>query len=511
VFRTKFRFLPVFVGTIVCLAAFGANFNYIRNHFLYNGPYLLDSGLLAYLTYHNSLVPTAPALLGGGEFFSTHFVPLYSILSMLSYLVPVGLVAWYASFQGFVYTTVCLGAYLAYLQGVNSRRLAPLLFGAVLALAFGFSGQVLTCVGYPHPEILIPGTIILFLVALSREAFGWAAVPFALLLIAREDAGFHAFAILAVAGVYGVLRRRPVFNTKATIAFGAVALAYSILAIVVQRRWFPQDDALRRIFLGDPPFAHMDWHTLYARCLTLLKHSRYVYFPFVCVVVWSAISRRLFYALGYLSVVPWFVLCLCASSDSAAYFSTYYGFPFIVAIFWPLLALTCLAPDFDSPAKKARFLAVYLGVVASSTVGLAQSNRHSFRSICRDMIRIRSVDRAAIADIKTAILTNRPAFGRLAFDPAVASLFIADVAPDVLFGMGHPGREQADTLVYFAKTWALDECMEDVVRLGLNFRYRLTGTNILLASDRDLGRVGMLGGRLDPVRSGATANQVRQP
>ena len=73
-------------------------------------------------------------------------------------------------------------------------------------------------------------------------------VLFVLCLLVREDAGFHLVAILGLVGLINVLRGRTWHTQKPLIVFLSTAFIYSVTVILLQKQFFPGDNAAQRVY-----------------------------------------------------------------------------------------------------------------------------------------------------------------------------------------------------------------------------------------------------------------------
>ena len=315
------------------------NFNYIYGHFYRHGTFLLDVGWLAYLVEQNPSLTNPPAI-GGGSYYSTHMSPILSLFSMVSFIADLPSGLWFGILIGLTYGGLCLGVFLFLTLVLELNGDWGILASLLLSGLFLWVGPVVSSIGYPHHEPLTCTFFIFFMLFLFLGRERWAWVAFTLCLMVREDSGFHVFAVLTMLLIcqtflksFGCLPRRSIF------IFAATALCWSLLALFFQSIFFPAGDTFHRIYIGNPQFAHLSWETIADRIGGFLVHRRDLYLPFLVLVVYSIKRRKWVYPAGYLAFAPWFLLNFAAATPAAGGLSLYYGFPFIISLFWPLSVL----------------------------------------------------------------------------------------------------------------------------------------------------------------------------
>src|SRR5438874_963020 len=162
-------------------------------HFYVKGGFFWDSGLLAFLMSQvDPRLPTPP-LFGGESFFGTHFTPIFVLLSLIRRLLSVSDAQFFAGFTGLCHALPGLAVFWLLYSGFRLRTALWLAVAAIVSIAFCFNGLALAIARYPHFEMLIIGTALLFFVALARGRPLAAGLFFAACLATREDAGFHLF------------------------------------------------------------------------------------------------------------------------------------------------------------------------------------------------------------------------------------------------------------------------------------------------------------------------------
>jgi hypothetical protein len=471
---------PLVAGVVPTLVLAIGSAQFILSHFFTNAAYLLDSGFYSGLVYHNGISPQNPnmALDFAPDYFTFHFSPFVSLFSLLSYLQPLQRVEWYALFQAIVFAPIGIATYAL------ARRLEPtfclrrLPITLVAALAFSYSGLVLTFVSYPHYEPAIPGLVCL---ALVFAASGQIRLTWVFIVVAasiREDGGFHtALALMPV--LY--LRWRGVdtgTTLRQLIAMVATASAMSVAAVAVQKLCFASV-TLNYIYLGSPPFGHVTWALIAERARVFVTSCPHIYYPFLATCVVAALRRDARYLLGWAATTPWFLLNFLAVKSEKSIFFAYTGIPFLVAIFWVYLYGARFAP----PARRLRpavIEAVFALVSVSSTLGLHRENPLALKIVAREMLKPRAWPRAQVHGFAEALGKRTERFGRLYVDYGVASLTLEWLRASHNW---QPGLKPADAIAFHYKAQhALGVSLNDLLANGLDVCTRASHTSLTVCT-----------------------------
>jgi len=357
---------------LAATVAFWFNDNYILNHFLH-GPYLYDTGWYAAMIYHPTPVLMEPPAIGDGvSFYNTHVSPLLFLLGLPSYGLNEGLQEYYAQFIGCMYGLLVLAGVLAAEPLTRTWDWRGPLAAAMVGLGLAFSGVSLMAVGYPHFEPLYAGLAVLFFALLFRGKWKWASLPFGLALLVREDAGLHLFGYLFLLLLcsWRVPALRP-WRKRLTV-FALTALSYSIVVIVLQKTFFHADNALRRIYLGDPTYAHVTTALIKQRVAFYIGHNKFVLLPCLLIAGLAAWRRSWLLLAGLVGVLPWLTLNFLGKSEAAGNLAVYYSFPTLVMLAWPILIYPLEA---RRTSRGATLLAG--AIVLGSSLGMFTLERHS--------------------------------------------------------------------------------------------------------------------------------------
>lgn len=414
--RADRRLWFVIAALLPTVVVFWANAVFVWNHFV-RGPFLHDSGWYAAIVWRSGLLPrNPPSVHEIREYYGIHFSPLVSIGSLLSYLAPIGMVRWYAVFQGAIYAP--LGAAVAFLVGREGERpsIRDAFAVAAIGLVFAFNGQVIACTGFPHYEILVATGLCLFLAGLATNRTRLAWVGVVLTAITREDGGFHVTFFAAAVVASDLLGRPFPVARKKVLVMGAVGMASSVVAFGLQKTCFTTANLFRHEYLGEPAFHHLSGAVLATRLRQLYSQAAFIAFPLVASVLLAIVRRDPRYLLGWVAELPWLLLNFLAAQDLKASFSIYTGFPFVASLFWVGAYGRVVAPE---PTRRG-WLIPLAGVSLLSTFGLFQS----FPGVVTDFPRSAFVPRPAPKSLEafTAALDAQPeAFGRIYTDPGITS------------------------------------------------------------------------------------------
>ncbi len=331
------RFASQVAAVLAVLLPAVCVFNAVMNHYFVDGGYLFDSGWFAFLVAAAGWpLPNPPFL--DGSYFATHLTLLFYAMGAVAAVLPAGPHATFALFQG-LWSAVAAGAVLLLADTAGlSQTPAGRLAAVVLSVGTGLSGPVLATAAFPHPEIAMPALILLALALWLRGRPAWGLVVLAGALVVREDAGLHAGLVFGAVACWRLLERsrRPGWWRPMAVAAGGIAAAAVMMAI--QRAGFPGDDALTRMYLGEPPFAHVDGAFLRDRARAWFRWRWDVLGPLLVLLGWALAARRLAPALGVAAVLPYLAVSFLAVEDGPGWLIDYDVFPLLIALAWPLVA-----------------------------------------------------------------------------------------------------------------------------------------------------------------------------
>jgi hypothetical protein len=483
------------LGLVAAAPAFVAYADFILNHFYRYGAVLLDSGLLADLAWHQGVALEGSFLLDGKGFYAFHIAPIFVVLSALSWLVPVAMAQWFAIFTGVAQALLAVAVFWALTAETSLAAGWRVVVAMLFAVAFSFNGLAIAQVRYPHFEVLLAAGMMLFLVAWRHRRWTLAALFFALCLICREDAGFHLAAVLAVVVALKYRDGEPLPAQRPALVFLGLGLAYSLGAVLVSAILFPGHSSFVRTYLGAPPFGHLSAALLATRALGYLTMRAYIFLPAACAVTWAVVARNPYLVAGYIAFIPWTVLHLLAASALAGTLSSYYGFPYLVAAFWPLIGWR-MRPRPPSSSGRQPLLGFGIMILASFAGLSAQHDPTQIPLIAGFTDPPSFAEEARVDRAMAAIHADRAALRRVLAGDSVASLRPEEFRRNETFWDGPPGRR--DSLLYFAGDRDAAAMARLAAASGLTRRYAIAGTPIRLVTDRKAAELPALAPLLRP-------------
>lgn len=458
-------------------------------HFYVRGSFLLDTGLLASLMWHNSAALVTPQSVGGFSFFEQHVAPVLVLVSAVSYLLPLTMAQLFAAFTGLCQGMLAIAVFWLLVSGYGMRRGWPLVLAALASVAFAFNGLCIAIVRYPHFETFGAACLLLCFVALVLERRTIAVIAFLFAIATREDVGLHAFGFLTVWAGLNWLRGQPWRNSRWIIGFAAAGLTYSAAVLLVQHHVFAGSSAFVRVYLGDPPWSQVSVALVANRLLGWVWLHCAILFPAVAAVAWSVRTNNPYILAAYAACIPWAVLHLLAVSDLAGLMFGYYAYPFLIAIAWPWLAVLIRHRQLPAaPMRPIASAAWMLGTVALSLLSVGGVFDPGRITLPEAFLHPPSAMQQALTDrAVAAIAAARPALGRLVVDTSVAAL-LPRAFPREDLAVWATGPN--DTVVFLAEGY-------DSKRLsavpGLPVQEAVPGTAIRIMTDRPASTLREIG------------------
>lgn len=478
--RAFIRFGLLFIAAFV---VFLLNKTFILNHFYYYGAFLLDSGLLADLFYHNTLSPERALILGGGEFNGNHFSPLLTLVNLLSYVIPVDFIAYYANFQGIVYATLTVAIFSVFLKFYQLNDTTSLVLAFLAAILFSFNGAVVSCIVYPHFEVLISGFAILFFVFYFKKQTLVAVLFFVLCLSVREDGGFHLFSLLFTLFVFNALHGKKIREQGSLVIFSLASLFYSIAAFAIQKFYYHAGGTFKHVYMDDhDDFSWLTWGHIFSRLEKYAVILDYLWIPLIILMVWSSFAKKPILLLGFLAQIPWFLLHVF-STGGISELSSYRLFPFIIALAWPLIVI---AKDSEAGMEKNLSKMIISGTIALSVLSFClhvQEVNVAVSFVKHLLPKEHSVEKYAA--LRSKFL--RGDFGEfILVDHSVASLEPRAFKHQQVLG-NQKGGERIDLFFYWNYNYSqMDQIKAEIMKHDLKYQYLLAGVNIFIASKEAL-------------------------
>jgi hypothetical protein len=493
---------PLIAGSFALVVAgvpFAAYTVLVLHHFYVAGGFFYDSGLLTFLLSEPDPHLPTPHIFGGGSFFATHVTPIFVAVALVRHLLPVTDTQFFAGFTGLCHALPGVGVFWLLHSGLGLRRPLGAAVAATVALAFSFNGLALAIARYPHFEILIVGTFILFSAALIHRRLVVAVICFGICLATREDAGFHLFAVLFLLLLLN--RRRGVSwqEQRPEMVFALIALLYSITVLRLQLTLNTGQSSFARIYLGDPPFGTLNFVVAIERLLGWTLYRTYIVLPAITAVLWALRARNPYIVLGYVAFLPWALLHLIAQSDLAGTLSGYYAYPFMIASFWPLVGVLLNQRLRECRKPVAVPVLAFCAMIAGSFAAVSRQANPGHLEFPRSLLSPPSLICQEMTDRAIELLArSKPELGVVLVDGSVLAL-----APD-----GYAYSEtvwgartsRPDTVIYFAHGYEAGAARTIASAAGLDHHYLAPSTSIRLATDRRLDPLSPLAALFIPAQ-----------
>lgn len=462
------------------LATFGISFftqfSYILNHFYINGAFLLDSGVFAHMMWRATPLCLTPLqdhhVLNGGSYYQVHLTLLAGLFSVISSLVPVNHIVWFALYQGLSFGLLAYSIFYIGQAFYRSDRLfAPWLW-CLLGTAFAHSGLALAMANYPHHELAASGLQILFFALLLQKRIALASLCFGLALLVREDVGFHLCAILGLLTVYRWLRGEPWKGYRIQAIFMLLAFLASLAAILLQKLAFPGGIVFSHTYLGDADTR--GWPRIWGNLQLLLECRHYLWMPLLATLLFSLFRRDPVLLLAVLAYLPWALLNLHGTRPEPGTLFAYYAYPFLNSLAWILLSPQ-LGGAREGRPQRANLVAFAL-VIALSNWGLG---RIEFDVFLRNItLTWRTTDAIRQLPVFWERLPLRS--DNMLADSAVVSL-AGPHLPVHTWICAEPEKAQLDRVLFWEGSMDLGYVQEALLRMGETRAYRLAHTRLGLA------------------------------
>ncbi|MBU9575123.1 hypothetical protein [Burkholderia multivorans] len=476
---------------VFLIAGFFAT-NYTLNHFYVNGGYMLDSGWFAYLSAHSTNWPASNPPSIGGTYFTTHFSPAFYVFTALHILlsaagINVSDVSWFSITQGF-WLALTASSIFVLLSSNSKSSAASNAFIAAASLIVAFNGVFLASIGFPHFEIAIPALLVAFFASHINGHPKTAIVLLCLGLLMREDAGLHYFGLFFLLAGYLYFAKGQLISKEIRFySFLAVScFAYSLLAIAIQKTYFNVgDNALARVYLGEPAFAHISLSFLQERLDFFARNRLYILAPIILAIFLSVYKRSWGLLVGVGAVLPWIIFSLLAISFQAGTLTSYYSFPVAIALFWPAIAYALLSQQKEGDLIKFRISTKDISVIAlSSLVFYAGSygnhDRSPWKNFWPKWI-------GQINSTHTSLNNFVTANGelKLIFDDSVASLLNSTATPlqwKYQISFSNDDIKTADAVLFQPGAWLTGRVKEVAGAAGFRYLCHLPNTHFAALS-----------------------------
>jgi len=470
--------------------------NYVLNQYYSHGSGLLDVGWFTYLLTNATSWPLKNPEIIAGTFFQTHFSLFFYITSIVySYILffipePV----YFSIFIGSMYGVISLSLCMIGLQLTTQFTVRNSLILLFISVTSSMNGAALSLIGFPHIEIAIPALLLLFLSLYFTNRKILSYIVFTLLLSIREDAGLHAFSLLITILLTHYVLTRSLKELDLNMFFLAIAGGlYTVIAMHIQNTYFPGDNALERVYLGNPHFSHITSSFLADRLEYFLHERAYIYVPVLFSIIFSFYTKNIFLLSSLIASAPWFLLSLIAISTMPGTFSNYYAFPFIITAVWPAFSFLIANKIMSEQLTNTKGMALSIIFITGLSLLLFPSNRGNVDS--KPWEHFIFSDYKAISSTEEFINffnLNKKSYGNVLFDEPTAALFSKNLHSGeygYLNNFSKAVKAKADTVMFYTPQSALNGSSSHIMKPiilenNLNKIFKIRDTNIIIATNR---------------------------
>ncbi len=462
--------------------------SYVLNQVYNSGATLLDVGWFTYLISSGYNWPLSnPEVLHnthlGKTFFYTHFSPFFIFFSFLyeNFFYFLSPSSYFSLFIGSMNGLISLSIYFLGINRLKELNIYKIFLLFVIAILSSFNAQSLAMIGFPHIEIAIPSLIIFFMVSFYSKNFFLATFSFIFLLSIREDAGFHLFGLIFIINLFLCIQEKSlnVIDKKLAV-YAFVAFLYSVITILIQKSYFAgTDNALERIYLGTPIFAHITYDLIVQRLNFLFENREYIYLPLFFTFLISFFTRNILFLASFFATLPWILLSFFAVNSMPSSFSNYYAFPLILIFIWPLL-VTFLFKDYIFLKKISVIVFIFVPFLSIICFPNNKGNLDSKpwnNFVFADFKKI-----AATQSFIQNFKTYNKSFGNIVVDEASSALLTKYLNPNSYAYLNNFSKEQknnTDTFIFFKNTNNIETMLIDNY---FKYHYKVLDTNIIIAS-----------------------------
>lgn len=452
-----------------------------------------QSGWLLYMTHHPDVMDS---------FLRMHIAASFWVPNAISYILPeIGRIPLFAWFIGGLHAVLALAMWLLLQALWPSRHWIIILLRCAAAGAFALNANSQITLLMQHTEIAGPAFALIFLWALFRRARGITPAAFVLTMVQREDMGFHIFGVLFLLLVLDQIRGVPPERSRPALFYALAAFAYSIAALLLQHFVFKNNvggSMFMREYIGNVPFEHITERMISERLTNLIYLRPWIWAPGLIALVWALAARNPYLVVGWLAFVPWLLLSFFAPLELAGNFSLHYGFPFIIAGAWPLLAVgrEFMEARQVRPAGR-RLLPVWVTVLLLVQQPTNVYPYLSFKMHWIDFLpRPEIYAKDAYDDFERRLPSALPRLGSLradfgVFNIAPYTLYMLrhgiDIWPETAaYGQGTYPEDKVDSVFYFPMGFNYRNITEFVRNNNLYNHYKIPGTNLYLSTWKNL-------------------------
>ena len=480
---------------------------------------ITDTFLFAGLIWHNNpLDLQMPGNYEAGAFSRIHWSPFLSLWTMASYLWPWDRISWFGLFTSLMYITAPLLAFYALLKVQNRISLRRYVLILMMTLFIPLSPILTNSLAMPHYEYWLPPLLGLFVLMLAFGHTRLAIIPFALALSIREDAPLHMLVMqgaclfmffLDMEG--GIFKRLGQLwrEHKPVIIYTFVTILLAAGALYAEKQ-LDNGQHFRDVYAGYPAWAHVNWEVMKPRLYFFFNERSAIWLPLLLSLPPLLFPKWRLLAAGALAQIPWLLISLVSYNINPHEFDWYYGFPFMLVLLWPPLALLWL----KKPMKQWMMI-WYLLIICGSVINNQYRGIHFSLNTDHTLLVDTISNPAAVAKVAEAITKDQDALGTIRADQASLGL-VGDVlsfktnvfyAPRLSIDM--PKGDKS----YFYIPYSYDHPVAryEISRFADLSCYIFTGLKMQLATNVPIEKLPHLAPLMQPVKTECPAGDMSVP
>ena len=263
----------------------------------------------------------------------------------------------------------------------------------------------------------------------------------------------------------------------------------------IQKAYYPGDNALERVYLGNPHFGHLTYDFMRNNIKFIFHNREYLYVPMAFTLLLSAYFKNIFLLSSLIAITPWIILSVIAISYMPHTFSNYYTFPFIIMLSWPVFSFAIAKKwNMTSHFSKKNIILSFLLITGSSIVLFPHNSGNADSKPWKNFIFFHFETLININDFMNYIENNKNILGTVLFDEPLAALVTKNLLKSEYGYLNNYTLEQkkrAQTIIFFNQTQALNrqsnlKIVDMILKNHLKYTYIVPKTNIVVASSKAL-------------------------
>ena len=478
------RYLNYILLSLLSLTVFILNYRFTLYNSMFYGRVTEDFIILSSLVWKAGIDPKfVPSFGYDGSYFQTHFSPIFSIFSLLSYIQPLERIEYFACFQSLGSTLLAASFFQFLNKYYSNHSIKQTFLFFLLSYLLASNGIYQMVIYLYHFEHYIPTLIFLFLSCWIQGKYKSSCIILILLFSVREDAGCHLIAPLGLYIVFEIWKSKGKINvyTKQLIIISIISFIASLLSLYV-KSLYPGDDAFSRIYF-DGSFEHLANGELKRRITSFLTNRLYITIPITIYIYWYIRARDIRIIIPVLAYLPWLSLGFIAKTHVCT--DDYYNFPLSVIFFWPVI-YKLLNGKSSSPHKhhliQQPSVMIFQTVILLSAFSLNGKFKTNFAYLKPfDITNVKNFQRELLnkydqlQNIKGTRSTVALAPFKFTPDETLLSYEQSEMKPEQ-----KDGRNQNISLLYYAGDFAANSYISD--NKQLRYFYKITDTHIRIAT-----------------------------